>query len=35
VDVVESLDLSALERAYAGCGSAAYAPAMLFAADLR
>ena len=29
VDVVERLDLSALERAYAGCGSAAYHPAML------
>ena len=29
VDVVEGLDLSALERAYAGKGSAAYHPAML------
>jgi len=29
VDVVESLDLSALERAYAGRGSDAYHPAML------
>ncbi len=29
VDVVESLDLSALERAYAGRGGDAYHPAML------
>src|SRR5690606_40768189 len=29
VDVVEALDLSALERAYAGRGSDAYHPAML------
>ena len=29
VDVVEALDLSALERAYAGRGSAAYPPATL------
>ncbi len=29
VDVVEGLDLSALERAYAGCGSDAYHPALL------
>ncbi len=31
VDVVEQLDLSALERAYAGRGSDAYHPAMLLA----
>lgn len=31
VDVVEALDLSALERAYAGRGSDAYHPAMLLA----
>ena len=29
VDVVEGLDLSELERAYAGKGSVAYHPAML------
>src|SRR3546814_16820702 len=29
VDVVEGLDLSELERAYAGRGSAAYQPALL------
>jgi transposase len=31
VEVVEGLDLSALERAYAGCGSTPYHPAMLLA----
>jgi transposase len=31
VEVIEGLDLSAMERAYAGCGSAAYHPAMLLA----
>jgi transposase len=29
VEVIEGLDLSAMERAYAGCGSAPYHPAML------